>query len=343
MHIKNKLVWSLMIISCICCLSVPAVAKDYIFAPINNACLVIDCSTDKVIKSIPYNDYIMNSQVTKDGKRLYLNAFHSIYVIDTAKMEIVDTFKFSTELSKVTVIGFDVSEDGEKLFLSCSITKKKQNIPKLEVLPPQLVVFDIKQKQISKSYEIPYCSMGVVTLRNDPNTLIFVSQDLVKFSLTDGKVEKMKGILRPEQGEEGKNSLCIWTGRAPGDHGIFCQNYYTPTRMGYFLVDRNTGAFTDLPGKDLWMMYSNVVSPDKKYIYGVMDELAKVNAQTGETVKAVKVKRGTAYALSLTEDGKKIYVGPSGADISVFDTETLNLITVIEISGDGADTHRISM
>lgn len=343
MPIKAKTARILFIIACICCLSVPGIAKDYIFAPINNACLVIDCGTDKIIKTIPYNDYIVNSQVTKDGKRLYLNAFHSIYVIDTQKMELIDTFKFSTDLSKVTVYGFDVSEDGEKLYLSCAITKKKQNIPKLEVLPPQLVVFDIKQKQIVKNYEIPYCALGVVTLRNDPNALIFVASDLFKFNLTDGKAEKLKGILNPEQGEEQKNSLCIWTGRAPGDHGIFCQNYYTPTRMGYFLIDRNTGTFTDLVGKDIWMMYSNVVSPDKKFLFGVMDELVKVNAQTGETVKAVKLKRGTSYAVALTEDGKKIYVGPSGADISVYDTETLNLITVIDLPGDGADTHRITM
>jgi len=340
---NKKVIWSLLIFGCICCLSFPAAAKEYLFTPINNACQVIDCETNKVIKSIPYNDYIVASQASKDGKRLYLNAWHSIYVIDTAKMELVDTYKFSTELSKVVVIGFDVSEDGEKLFLSCAITKKKQNIPKLEVLAPQLVVFDMKQKQIAKSYEIPHGVMGVITLRNDPNVLILGGLDLFKFNLSDGKYEKIKGLLNPEQGEEVKNSLIVWSNRAPGDHGIFSQPYYTATRMGHFLVDRNTGTLTDLHAKDIWMEYSNIVSPDKKYIFGVMDELVKVDAQTGETVKSVKTKKGTSYGLALSGDGKKIYVGPSGADMSVYNTETLELITVIPLEGDGIEAHMITL
>lgn len=343
MQIKNKIIGSLIIFGCICCLSFPAAAKDYLFAPVTNACQVIDCDTNKVIKSIPYNDYIVASQVSKDGKRMYLNAWHSIYAIDTVKMELVDTYKFSAELSRVTVLGFDVSEDGEKLFLSCAITKKKQNIPKLDVLAPQLVVFDMKQKQIVKSFEIPYCVTGVITLRNDPNTLILGGLNLYKFNLGDGKYEQVKGILNPEPGEEVKNSLIIWSNRAPGDHGIFSQPYYTATRMGHFIIDRNTGTIKDLHVKDIWFEYSNIVSPDKKYIYAVMDELIKVDAQTGETVKFVKTKTGTCYGLALSSDGKRIYVGPAGADMSVYDTETLELITVIPLDGDGIEAHRITM
>jgi hypothetical protein len=343
MPINKKMIWSVIIFGCICCLSFPAAAKDYLFTPVNNACQVIDCDTNKIIKSIPYNDYIVNSQTSKDGKRMYLNAWQCIYVIDTVKMELVDTYKFSAELSKVTVLGFDVSEDGEKLFLSCAIAKKKQNIPKLEVLPPQMVVFDMKQKQIVKSFEIPYCVLGVITLRNDPNTLILGGLDFFKFNLSDGKYEKIKGVLNPEQGEEVKNSLIIWNNRAPGDHGIFSNPYYTATRMGHLIIDRNTGTLSDLHAKDIWMEYSNIVSSDKKYIFGVMDELVKVDAKTGETIKTVKLKQGTSYGLALSGDGKKIYVGPSGADMSVYNTETLELITVITLDGDGCEAHMITM
>jgi hypothetical protein len=343
MPVNKKMIWPVVIFVSICSLSFPAAAKEYLFAPVSNACEVIDCDTNKVIKSIPYNDYILSSVATKDGKRLYLNGIQTIYAIDTVKMELVDTFKLSSELSKVTVISLNVSEDGEKLFLSCSITKKKQNIPKLNVLPPQLVVFNIKQKQIEKSYEMPYSVMAVNTLRNDPNILILGGLDVFKFNLSDGKYEKIKGLLNPEPGEEKKNSLCISTNWAHGDHGIFTLPYYTPTRMGYLWLDRNTGVLTDLHAKDLWMEYSNVVSPDKKYIFGVMDELVKVDAQTGETVKAAKLKKGTSYALAMSGDGKRIYVGPSGPDISVYDTETLELITVIPLSGDGVTVNRITL
>jgi len=342
MPVNKKNIWSVIVFGCICCLSIPAIAKDYLYVAINNACQVIDCDSNTVIKSIPIKGYCLSSRPSSDGKRIYLNAYHSIYVIDTVTNELSDTFRFSTELSKVTVLGYDISEDGEKLFLSCTITKKKQNIPKLEVLPPQLVVYDVKQKQITKNYEIPYGVSGVVTLRNDPNILILMGLDVFKFSLNDGKTEKIKGILHPEKGEEGKNSLVFWQNRSPGGNGIFSNPYYTPTRMGYLIIDRNTGKLEDLHAKDLWMEYSSIVSPDKKYIFGVMDELVKVDAQTGETIKAVKLKTGTNYGLALSENGNKIYVGPAGPDISVYDTETMELLAVVQLEGDGAESTRIS-
>lgn len=343
MPVLKKIMVYVSVFGCLFCLPYGAAAKDYIYAPVTNACQVIDCDTNTVIKSIPYNDYILTSHPSNDGKRFYMNAWHSIYAVDTTINEIVDTYAFSTELSKVTVMGFDVSEDNQKLYISCSITKKKQNIPKLNVLPPQLVVFDIKQKQIVKNYEIPYCVTGVVTLRNDPKHLILFGQDIYKFNLDTGKYETIKGILNPEPGEEGKNSLVFWQNRSPGDHGIFVTPYYTATRMGHFIVDRNTGTLKDLHVKDIFFEYSNYMTHDKKYIFGVMDELIKVDAATGETVKAVQLKRGTCYGLALTSDGKKLYVGPSGADMSVYDTETLELLTVIPLDGDGIEAHRISM
>lgn len=343
MTITRKILVSLIIFGFICWLPFSATAKDYIYTPVTNACHVIDCETDTVIKSIPYNDYILTSQPSPDGKRFYLNAFHSIYAIDTAKNEIVDTFKFSSDLSRVTVFGFAVSEDNKKLFLSCAITKKKQNIPKLNVLPPQLVVFDIAKKKMVKSYTIPYCVTGVITLRNDPNHLIMTGVDVYKFNLKTGKAETIKGILNPEPGEEGKNALVFWHNNSPGDNGMFITPYYTATRMGHFILDRNTGVLKDLHVKDIWFEYSNIMTRDKKYFFAVMDELIKVNAETGETVKFVPVKRGTSYALSMTADEKKIYVGPAGADISVYDTETLELLTVIPLDGDGISAHRISL
>ena len=343
MSIGKKILVSLIVVGVACSMTLPAAAKDFIYTPVTNALHIIDADSDTIVKTIPYNDYILTSQFSPDGKMFFMNAFHSIYAVDTAKQEIVDTFKFSTDLSRITILGFAVSEDSSKLFLSCSVTKKKQNIPKLNVLPPQLIVYDLKKKKMVKNYTIPYCVTGVITLRNDPNELILFGLDIFRFNLKDGKAKKIKGILNPEKGEEGKNALVIWHNNSPGDIGIFVNPYYTATRMGHFIVDRNKGTLEDFHVKDVWFEYSNIMTHDKKYIFSVMDELIKVDAKTGETVKAVPVKRGTCYGLSLTADGKKIYVGPAGADISVYDTETLELITVIPLDGDGIASQRISM
>jgi hypothetical protein len=240
-------------------------------------------------------------------------------------------------------MGISVSTDNKKLFLSANIVKKKQNIPKLDVLPPQLIVFDIEKKKMVKNYPIPYMVTQILTLRNDENKLLLLGVDLVELDLKSGNIKKRVGIMNPEKGEEGKNCLAIWDNSSPGDHGIFTTPYYTASGMGYFFIDRNSGKVDLLPGKDVWFEYSTTLSPDKKYLYGVMDELIKMDAATGETIKAVPVKQGTCYAINITSDGKKLYVGPAGADVSVYNADTLELLGVIPLYSDGVVAHRISM
>jgi hypothetical protein len=160
--------------------------------------------------------------------------------------------------------------------------------------------------------------------------------------LRNGKLEKILGLFNPEAGEEVKNSFVMWNNNSPGDHGIFINPYYTQNGIVYVIIDRNTGEVRTLKGKDFWMEYSTILSPDKQYFYGLMDDLIKIDFKTGETIKSVPMKTGTNYALATTSDGKKVYVGPAGNDLSVYDASTLELLKVIPLSGDGAIIHRLS-
>jgi hypothetical protein len=324
------------------CWILPAAAKDFLYVPSVNTLQIIDCDSDTVVDSLSYNDYIISAMLSPDGKRYYLNAVHSIYVVDTETNTLVDTHKFSTELNKVDILGFSVSNDGKQLYLSCSIVKKKQNIPRLNVLPPQFVIYDLASRKMVKNHPIPAAMTGIVALRNDPDHVFLVGLDIHKLNLKTGEMEKMMGILNPEEGQAPKNSLVIWQNNSPDDHGLFTNPFYTPTGMGYFVIDKNTGTLTTLEAKDVWFAYSTVVSPDKKYLYAVMDELIKVDMATGETVQSVLLETGTNYVVSITSDGKKVYVGPAGTDISVYDAETLALKSVIPMASDGVTVHRLT-
>lgn len=317
-------------------------AKDYIYAMVNNAVQVIDCETDTVIKTIEFNDFIINSACSSDGKRLYLNAIHSVYAVDTVTNTLVDTYPFSTELSKVSIFGINISNDGKKLFLCCSIVKKKQNIPRLNVLPDQLVVYDIEKKQMVKNYPIPSSYSQIVVLRNDPDHLILVGQDIERISLKTGKRDMLMPFLNAKKPEDMRNCLANWQPGSPGDHGIFVNPYYDAKGEGYFFIDKNTGEMDDLRGKDVWFAYSSILSPDQKYIYAIMDELIKVDRSTGETLKVAQLETGTNYTVAVTSDGKKIYAGPGGPDISVYDAQTLELLTIIPLMSDGAASQMLS-
>jgi len=328
-------------------LGVPVSGKDYIYASVSNALHIIDGDTDSVIKTIPHEDYIMGGGFSPDKSRYYMNAFHSIHVVDTATMELIDTYRFSSDLSRVFVAGFTISEDRKTMYLSCTIAKKKQNIPRLNLLPPQLVVFDLDTKKVVKSFDLPYMVKSVMRIKNDPEHLLLCGYEVYKININTGKLVVILNMFTPKGDEYPKNYSALSEGITPGDHGITILQYMTgkglSTSIGYLFLDRNKGQAWTMPGKDLWLAYTSILSPDKKYIFSVMDELIKIDAETGKTIGFVETETGTNYCIALSSDGKKIYIGPGGPDISVYDAENLSLIKVIPLDADGAILHRLTI
>lgn len=321
-----------------------AAAKDYLYIPGTNMLHIVDCETDTVVKTVPYNDYMVNATPSQDGKRYYMNNWRSVTVLDTQTDKIIDRHEFWSELNRVYVNpGIAVSVDGNYLYLSLVIAKKKLNVPRLNVMPPQFAVYDLKKREIVRSFDIPPCCNAVITLRDDPDHAILMAQDIFKINVKDGKMTKIKGVLHPEEGEPPLNSLVVWNNWSPGDHGIFVNGTYSMEdgSLFYMLIDKK-GNLSLLKGEDAVMVYSSVISPDKKYVYSAMDEVYKVDMQTGKTLAKDVLARGTCYAVALTADGKKLYVGPAGPDVTVYDTATLKPIGVIALKSDGVVAHRIS-
>jgi hypothetical protein len=339
---KRAAIWILAALLGVTGLCLPAAAKDYLYVPCVNTLHIIDCETDTVVKTVSYNDYIVACMPSPDGKRFYMNSWHSVYAVDTETNQIVDRFDFWSDLNRVVVMGgIAVSPDGNYLYLSASITKKKLNIPRLNVLPPQLVVYDIRKRQVAKSFEIPPTCTALVAPPDDPDHVILLAQDVFKLNLKDGKLEKILGVLHPEAGKPGLNALAIWNNWSPGKNPFVSMPAYSTQDLFYVLIDKN-GKLTLLKGAEVFFAYSTTVSPDQKNIYAVMDEVYKVDFETGKTLAMDPLERGTCYALALTSDGKKLYVGPSGPDLSVYDTATMKRIGIIPLKGDGVMTSLIT-
>jgi len=324
-----------------------APGKDYIYAAVGNVCHIIDGDTDAVIKTIPHGDFILGAGFSPDKTRYYMTSGKVIHVIDTKPMELVDTYKFSSDLSKVMISGFAVTEDRKIMYIGSQVVKKKQNIPRLNLLPPQLAVYDLEAKKVIKSFEIPDMVNQIMNIKNDPDHLLLTGYDVYKINVHTGKLTVILNMFTHKEGEFPKNYLAGFHGISPGDHGISVFEYITgeglSLSVGYLFIDRNDGRAWTQPGKDLWFAYSNILSPDKKHIFSVMDELIKIDAATGKTISFVETKTGTNYSVVLSSDGKKVYVGPAGPDISVYNAETLELLKVIPLDADGAIMHRLTI
>ena len=341
-HRRKKIVLTLVVVCLLVSLSHLVMAKDYLYVPSVNHLQIIDCDTDTVVKTIAFNDYIVNGNPSPDGKRYYMNALRSIYAVDTKSNQIVDHYQFWSDLNRVVIMpGIAVSPDNKFLYMSVSITKKKLNIPRLNVLPPQLVVYDIKKKEVAKNFEIPPTCAAVLSPPNDPDHVFLLAQDIFKINIKNGELTKMLGVLHPEEGQPGLNALAVWNSWSPGRNGVFSLPAYSAEELFYVLVDKK-GKLSMLKAEEVVFAYSSIVSPDQKFLYAVMDEVYKIDYKTGKTLAMDPLERGTCYAVAVTSDGKKLYVGPGGPDLSVYDTETMKRIGIIPLKGDGVTLSLIS-
>jgi DNA-binding beta-propeller fold protein YncE len=255
--------------------------------------------------------------------------------VDTQTNQIVHVHEFWSDLNRVTIMpGIAVSPDSKFLYMGVSITKKKLNIPRLNVLPPQLVVYDVRKKQMTKNFEIPPTCTALVSPPGDPDSVILLAQDVFKLNLKNGKITKMLGVLHPEAGQPGLNALAIWNNWSPGKNGMVSVPSYSAEALFYMLIDKK-GNLRMQKAEEIIFAYSSTISPDSKYIYAVMDEVYKVDMKTGKTLAMDPLERGTVYSVAVTSDGKKLYVGPGGPDLSVYDTATMKRMGIIPLKGDG--------
>jgi hypothetical protein len=238
-----------------------AMAADYIFVPTVKGLDVVDCQTGKVVQGARYSDYVLNAGYSPDGKRYYLNALHSIFAVDVKTFKLVDTYKFSTDLSRVTIFASAVSNDCKKLYISCQIVKKKQNVPKLNVLPPQLLTFDLDTREVIQNFELPHGIHGIFPIRNDPEHAILFGLDIFKINLKTGKLETVMAGIHVEEGQEQKNFAAMYINNSPGDHQMFAAPFYTPSGLNYLILDMATGNIKTFKSKEMGMPFSAALSP----------------------------------------------------------------------------------
>jgi hypothetical protein len=83
-----------------------------------------------------------------------------------------------------------------------------------------------------------------------------------------------------------------------------------------------------------FIVFNFVTDPrDSNILYGSFNTLSKHDLRKHETV-AVRDMEHTYYNLNISADGKTLYVGGTSSDISIHDSETLDKIGSIQLSGD---------
>ncbi len=320
-----------------CLAGAPALAKDMFYYVGYGVIQVIDGDTDEIVADIPMEGWLRETALSPDKRYLYVTAKrHLIHKVDLEARKVVKTLDLSGGGWDRFVFGFDVAPDGRTAYLS--VRARTTEGGEVVVTPPKLTQMDLETGKVLRTLDLPWDAATLTTVKNGKMVYV-IGKDLYKIDVSGSE---MKLVDTFKMYEKQMNFLPFWN-YAWENGGVFMANYYTPELMGLLSIDKKTGEITDTPLNGIPVFaYSVIYSPDKKKAYGVMDELNVIDLTTNTYEAIVVNHEGTCYGINVSSDGKKVYLAGGGSTLTIFDTETLKPIKVLQMATDGMDLRRVT-
>jgi len=314
----------------------PARARDAFYYLGNGVVQVIDGDTDAVTATIPIQGWSRESLLTSDSRFLYVTASrHLVHKISLADNRLVATVDVSSDGWDRFIFGFVPATDDRTAY--AAMMSRRRGRGEVIVGAPVVAQVDLETGRILRSVEVPWGVAQLVSVK-EGSQVYALGKDLYKI---DASGADMRVTETVPMFDKGWNVLPLWN-YAWENGGRSLMNYYTATGMGLIAIDASTGAITDIPiPGDPVLAYSVTYSPDRKLVYAIMDDLTVIDLAGPSYRAAAPVQEGTSYGVSVSSDGKKVYVGAGGASVTVFDAATLRPVKVLQMSADGMDIRKV--
>jgi len=318
----------------------PSAEKDWLFVGVQlDKVAVIDCSRDVVETEIRLRHKVpMDMIASPDKSRLFVvtNQKESIEVIDIAERRVSDSIDLSQGGRQVKVFGLVAHPDGKTLYLHVKTAIKA--LDEYAVEPPQIVALDVSKKQVRKLTEVPE-GISRLALSKDGEQLFGLGREVLTMDVASGKiVERMPLYTKLPDGSTLTDIFHIYG--FEDQSGVYSVPYYAEAGyqayFGLLTVDTVSKRIGLTRIGDLIPLFSTIIAPDRRYAYGVLHELVKIDLEQKRVVKTVSHDR-IHYALNIGSNGQKLYLAGAGPEVDVFDAASLQLITSIPLSGDVAD------
>lgn len=313
---------------------------DYTFA--------IDPGKKEMVAKIPIKGPNRDMTWTEDGKRIFVNSGQrqQVAMIDASKNEVIETISFNKEKVISRIYGMAVDPKGEKLYANLMRAERKPS--ELIRMKPVIAVMDLKTKQVVKEIEVPLGTHALQFLA-DGTRLAVWAKDLYLYDTEKDELKKYKELLNPtDPNKQGiYNFLYFWNRDRDSANALTAGMFKLLPDTGameehIFMVDRNTAEITDINLGEPIGLFSVVVSPDKKFAYGGMNYIHKINLQSKE-VKSIYHPPGTSYGYNLSGDGKTLYVSGAGPEISFIDTRTMEYVKTVDLPTDTMDVRVVQI
>lgn len=326
--------------------------KDYILTGAKlNVLFVVDPEARKIVHryTIPGDGPPFTIAASPDGRRAYVLTDHMNGIsgidLDTGRQVFRAELSSAGELVR-SLGGIAVSRNGKELFVQESPAKLL--LSEYVVEPARIAVYRTDgglDARPVRTFEVPRRIIMLMPSA-DGKILYALGWDMYALDPQDGHIISTQNILhwkRPNASPP--DILDVWPLFEQSD--VFSTPYfYTRTdkkpgkpgfaRTGILTLDLKTGVMAMKDFEDTSVaIFSSVVDPiDHDKIYGVYSTLSKIDYARSRLEARVDPAH-TYYAVNISSDGKRIYLGGAMGDIAIYSAVDLRQIGDIKLPGGG--------
>jgi hypothetical protein len=321
--------------------------------------LVFDEGKGAIVDRIPLQTGTpMSIRLSPDHKKIYVTTVdhNGIEVIDVATRKVINHFILNTPTKQYRIYNGSADPEGKFYY---AVTKEITKFPEhYEVAKAKYTLVDLAQQKIVKTFDIPKdeeannqgdYGLGAIDVSPDGKLLYQFGDKVTILEASDFKVLDHIDLERPDiPGMEnvhfGGDLDLI---NEPGEHTalfVWSDPVIHNRVFGLARLDLSARRFDFNPiGSAPAGLAGFQVTPDKKLGYAVVADGIHGNKRCqfwamdlpGNRVTArADVPCRTRFTLSISSDGKKLYLYGAGFDIEVYDAATLKYERTWDLNND---------
>lgn len=238
-----------------------------------------------------------------------------------------------------------ITPDGKELISYELPTRLKSS--EYVVEEPRFTVFRTNaglSAQPVRSYPAPR-RIHMLLARPSGQSFYALGFDLYEYDVKSGRLLGTRGIQKWALEDHSQpDLLAFWPVSEPT--GVFTSPVYSELKKSAGNVPMTALMSLNLKSGELAyadfeplsaLIFSTVLSPDKKHAYGVYTTLTSIDVEGHRIDQRVSLDH-TFYAVNVSSDGHEIYLGGTNCDVAFYDAASLEKKAVLKLPGCGDQT-----
>ncbi len=318
---------------------------------------VFDAVQEKIVATIDVKGDVPRSLLlSPDKKKLYVSTLldNSIVTIDLATRSVTSSFSLNSGNQNVRLMGLAPDPTGTYLYGLATVISKQ--IDHYDIGPPEFIVIDLAAQKITRSVPCPkdedsFGFRNAIKLSPDGKLLYLFRENISVFDTSSFHLVKKVDLAKPQAPgiENVSFGLLDDPNELPGKvTSIFTASdpYVHRAVFGIGVIDLSNLSvdFSPVaPAAAAGGILPLFLTPDRKVGYTVaIDgdpgnrhcEFWAFDMQTRKLIRKREFGGRTRFYFGVSADGAKLFIYGAGYQIEVYDAQTFELRSDVEVPGD---------